>query len=165
MAFILFHDFFPELAEDETLTAQIPLDSGFDLPEGKYSFFELFCDEPGCDCRRVFFMILSPTNKERLALVNYGWESPEFYAKKYKTKDALMIADIKGPSLAIGQRQSSLAPAILELVQYIFSNNPEYIERIKRHYFMFRGAIDGRKQSKPVLPPADRGGRSRRRRR
>lgn len=164
MPFTLFHDLFPELAEAETLTAQIPPDSGFDLPEGKYSFYELFCDEPGCDCRRVFFMVLSPTHKQRLALLNYGWEPPEFYAKKYKTTDAFMIADIKGPSLAIGQQQSSLAPAILILAEYILSQNPGYIERIQRHYLMFRGMIDGRKQSKPARQTIEKHGRSRRRR-
>lgn len=36
------------------------------LPPEEYSFIEMFCDEPECDCRRAFFTVISlPAKKWR----------------------------------------------------------------------------------------------------
>ena len=50
---------------------------------------------------------------------------------------------MKGPVLAPMNRQSDLAPALLELAENVLLSSPEYVERIKRHYTLFRGKIDG----------------------
>jgi hypothetical protein len=54
-----------------------------DLPDGDYGFFELYCNEPDCDCRRVVVAVLRPGTgwKKFWATFNYGWESVEFYQK------------------------------------------------------------------------------------
>jgi len=39
-------------------------------------------------------------------------------------------------------RQSALAPALLALANAVLLSSPEYVERIKRHYTLFRGKID-----------------------
>lgn len=46
---------FPEVAAQETrvITAQ----GHALLPDGEYGLVELFCTEPGCDCRRVMLSI------------------------------------------------------------------------------------------------------------
>lgn len=56
MPFRLFHDLFPEIAERETRSVFLPVAQN-GLPAGGYAFKEMFCDEPGCDCRRAFFPV------------------------------------------------------------------------------------------------------------
>ena len=50
------------------------------LPADAYGMLEMYCNEPGCDCRRVFFMVVAKRYREPLAYVAYGWESRKFYA-------------------------------------------------------------------------------------
>ena len=68
MLFTPFEQFFPELAEEETRTFTILDNSkhsaGGGLPKDTYTLWESYCDEPDCDCRRVFFSVhSSKTNK------------------------------------------------------------------------------------------------------
>jgi hypothetical protein len=41
----------------------------------------LYCDEPGCDCRRVTINVLRPETGwgKVWATISYGWESTDFY--------------------------------------------------------------------------------------
>ncbi len=56
MPMIPFMEKFPELAAAETRSARV---AGHEsLPDGDYGFFELYCNEPGCDCRRVIVTVL-----------------------------------------------------------------------------------------------------------
>src|SRR5450759_1639168 len=52
------------------------------LADGEYGFFELYCNEPGCDCRRVTIDVLRPETGWRKiwATISYGWETLDFYA-------------------------------------------------------------------------------------
>ncbi|MGB5060998.1 MAG: hypothetical protein WBO48_20015 [Candidatus Promineifilaceae bacterium] len=34
------------------------------LPDGEYGLLEAYCNEPGCDCRRVMFTLLTPDSHE-----------------------------------------------------------------------------------------------------
>jgi hypothetical protein len=55
MPYVLLHNYFPELAGRETRSVTVPPGSPLGLPPGEYGFLETYCDEPGCDCRRVMF--------------------------------------------------------------------------------------------------------------
>ena len=55
-----------------------------------------------------------------------------------------VIAELQGPILNMGSPQSSLAPAILEIVKDAILQDNAYVERIKTHYKMFRDKIDGK---------------------
>lgn len=57
MPYSLFHSRFPDVAERETRTVTVIDSSDFNLPPAHYSFLEMFCDDPGCDCRRVFSLL------------------------------------------------------------------------------------------------------------
>ena len=142
MPFTLFHDMFPEIAERENRVITIFPDSGFELPAANYSFLEMYCDEPNCDCRRVFFYVMSSLSKKLEAVVTYGWKSPSFYAVWMKEEDPFIVAELKEPSLNVGSPQSVHAPAILELVRNVLLQDSSYIERLKRHYGLFRSKID-----------------------
>ena len=151
MPYVLFRNQFPELAERETRTITvINRDSPGDLPDGQYGLLEMFCDEPGCDCRRVFLYVVSSIHQRLEAVIAYGWETEAFYRRWLKSDDPRMIKDLQGPVLNLGSPQSELAPAILRVVRDIVLQDAGFVERIKRHYRMFRDRIDRRSSSLPV---------------
>lgn len=149
MPYALFHSRFPELAERETRSITVLGDSVRGLPTGEYGFLEMYCDERSCDCRRVFFSVLSRAKGEPIAVIAYGWERPEFYARWLGDDDPLAIKQLCGPVLNFGSPQSDLAPAILELVRNTLLRDTAYVERLKTHYRMFRGTID--KEQAPTV--------------
>ena len=67
----------------------------------------------------------------------------EFYAAWMKDDDPQVVANLKGPVLNLGSPASALAPALLELTRTVLLQDTRYVERIKRHYQMFRQRIDG----------------------
>ena len=145
MPYQLFHDLFPDMAGKETRTITVFGDrSKTGLPPGEYAFCEMFCNEPGCDCRRVFFYVMASFRKRCEAVIAWGWESPEFYANWFHHDDPEVIADLMGPCLNIGSPRSELAGPILDLARSVLLKDEAYVERIKRHYQLFRAMIDGK---------------------
>jgi len=146
MAFAPLHHYLPELAQRETRSITIFPGSGFDLPSAEYTLAETFCTEPGCDCRRVLFAVVSTRSEKIEAVVSYGWESRDFYAQWFRYADALktpeMISEMQGPALNPLGPCSKHAPAILEMVKQIALPDVAYVERVKRHYALFREKID-----------------------
>jgi hypothetical protein len=135
----------PELAEAETRSALVQAKENSDLPAACYSFVEMFCNEPGCDCRRGFFTVSSSATKQPEAVIAYGWESASFYRNWFKyavSKDD--IAELIGPVLNMGSPQGRHAPAILNLFTEALLPDRDYIERIKRHYKLFRATVGRR---------------------
>ncbi|MGV8120124.1 MAG: hypothetical protein AB2L14_10235 [Candidatus Xenobiia bacterium LiM19] len=142
MPYAPFFQYFPDIARMETRAISVPEGSPSGLPADDYGFVELYCDEPGCDCRRVFFNVMSNSAGKDLAVIAWGWESREFYKRWLGSNDRRVIDELKGPSLNIGSPQSRLAPILLELVKDVLLEDDEYVERIKRHYRMFREKVD-----------------------
>lgn len=144
MSFLMFHDVCPQVGFREIRSITLADDSGYDLPPGEYAFLEMYCADANCDCRRVYFQVFAVSNPAAvLAVICWGWETLAFYRKwgRYPgaAKDAKMM---KGPVLAPLNEQSALAPALLELTKSGLLTSPEYIERIKRHYTLFRKTVD-----------------------
>ncbi len=142
MPYSLFHSRYPDVAERETRTVIVIDSSDFNLPPAHYSFLEMFCDEPGCDCRRVFFSVVSSLQKDIQAVIAWGWEEREFYTKWMGDDDPRIINDLIGPALNLSSPQSNLAPALLYLFRNVLLQDTTYIERVKRHYAMFRQEVD-----------------------
>lgn len=142
MAFRLFHDFFPECAERETRTIIVLPEANLGVPAGEYGLLEMFCDEPGCDCRRVFFSVFSLTSKRIDAVIAWGWENIEFYSRWMSHSNRQASEYLKGPALNLGSPEADYAPAILALVREILNRDPAFVERIKRHYALFRAGIE-----------------------
>jgi len=148
MPFALFYSRFPEIAEAETRSVILPAgDNPWGLPAGTHSFLDMYCDEPGCDCRRVMLFTTSsayPPSEQPMAVIGYGWEPAAFYGAWFgghaSSED---IAEMMGPSLNFGSRQTDLAPALLRIFQEIVLPTEGYLERLKRHYAMFRASVDG----------------------
>jgi hypothetical protein len=147
MNFRLFADYFPDLAEEETRTILVPEDSPTGLPAAAYSFLEMFCDQKGCDCRRVFFYVTSSRMHQDnpAAVISYGWESRKFYGRWIGTKDPSVIQAMMGPALNLGSPQSDLAKPLLKLAKSVLLKDPAYIDRLKRHYRTFKDQVNARR--------------------
>src|SRR3954471_9420585 len=141
MPFVLFHEFFPEVAKQETRSITVQPGSNLGVPPGEYGFMEMFCDEAGCDCRRVMFYVLSPPRTDVEAVVAWGWENRDFYARWFGIDDPAMVTELQGPSLNLGSPQARHAGALLRIVKEILLADPAYVERVKRHYTLFREQI------------------------
>ena len=139
MPYVPFHEKFLEIAKKETRSI-LAFDDP-ELPEGNYALMESYCDEIGCDCRRVFFNIVSERRNEIVAVIAYGWEDSKFYADWFGDNDPRIIEDLKGPALNVGSPQSELAPLLLDKIKYVLMDR-DYIERIKKHYWMFKDLIE-----------------------
>jgi hypothetical protein len=163
MPYVSFHDHFPEVAERETRTVFILDDSPYDLPPGPYTLIEMYCNEPGCDCRRVFFCVVSPHRRHALAVVAYGWENRDFYERWFGHYDPEEIDVLKGPALNLASPQSDLAPAIMDMIQCTVLQDELYVERLKTHYKMFREKIDKEGVPGPPRATASRKRRTKRR--
>lgn len=145
MPYAPFEEYFRELAEKETRVITV-FPGGVDgLPPDAYAFRELFCNERGCDCRRVFFSVTSEKQQRMEAVIAYGWETKAFYAKWMGSADLDTLVDMQGPILNLGSPQSPLAPAILQLTKDVLLKDSAYLERVKRHYALFRQKIQGGK--------------------
>ena len=151
---------FGELAWKETRSITI---SGHPkLPADDYGLIEAYCNDENCDCRRVFFNVVSRKRNDIVAVIAYGWETKRFYAKWFKANDPVIIRQMQGPILNPGSPQSELAPALLEMVRGVVLKDPEYIARLKRHYQMFKVKVDpkhfppSRAQESNALPASPR---------
>lgn len=144
MPFQMFHEMCPEIGFRETASVTLP-EPADGLPADSYAFLEMYCAEAGCDCRRVYFHVVAASNPAaELAMISWGWEPLKFYRRWGSfPKTARDAKAMKGPILAPVHHQSALAPPLLELAKNVLLSSPEYVERIKRHYAMFRAKIDG----------------------
>jgi hypothetical protein len=134
-----FHEIFPEIAQEETRT--ITVFNSSDLPAGEYGLTEAYCNKPGCDCRRVFLNVVDWRTGQVLAVITYGWENRAYYVEWFGKDDPDIIEELQGPALNSMSRQSDLAPALLQAVKYVLQDR-NYLSRIKRHYRMFKEAVD-----------------------
>lgn len=139
MPMVPFMERFPDLAARETRS--VTVSGRTDLPDGEYGFLELYCDEPGCDCRRVMIDVLrADTEWNKIwATINYGWESLEFY-KKWGGS-SVTAANSKGPFLDPLNPQTPYSSALLNLFRLLLES-PGYAQRIQTHYQIFRQTVD-----------------------
>ena len=105
---------FPGLGEQETRVATILEDD--DLPAGEYAFLELYCDEPGCDCRRVVIQVVERSSRKKIwATMNYGWEKPGYYVKWMGS--ASLAEEAAGLTLDPLFPQTEYAPALVSALR------------------------------------------------
>jgi hypothetical protein len=152
MPFALLYDLCPDVAEQESRSIIVTPNANLGLPAGDYLFAEMFCNEPDCDCRRVFFSVFSPGGHRIEAVITWGWEDREFYKRWLGDDDPSMISEMQGPNLNMTSAQSENAPALLKLAQRVLLVDTAYVERIKRHYQLFRSKVDGRSKTDRKSP-------------
>jgi hypothetical protein len=127
---------FTELGTRETRTITTAGLQG--LPADEYALLELYCDEAGCDCRRVVIEVIARRTGDVLAIINYGWESREFYEKKLGSDE--YAREVVGASLDPLNRQSRHAPILLAMFRDVVKDRA-YKERLAQHYRMFKETV------------------------
>ena len=125
----------------ETRTIGLPQPQG-GLPAGWYSFKEMFCDESECDCRRVFLLVEASFRDGVEAVIAWGWEDLAFYERWITYGDKEGARGLAGPILNPMSPETALAPHLLALFKQVLLKDADYIERVKRHYKMFRDEIE-----------------------
>lgn len=140
------HDVCRKIAENETRFLIIQ-EEYKDLPKGEYGFVELYCIDSKCDCRNVYIQMINPEHTEPLATISYGWERLKFYEGWMGSKSEDVIHSFKGPALTLG-RHSNYAPTLLELFTEVIIEDDSYVERLKKHYKLFKNEINKRARSK-----------------
>jgi hypothetical protein len=148
MAMVPFYARFRDLALRETRSAAV---QGMrNLPDGEYGFFEFYCDDPNCDCRRVLIQVACPgTGGKIWATLNYGWETPEFYAEWAHGEEAAQ--DCRGATLDPLNPQTEYSDALLGLFKDLLRDKA-YEARLRRHYELFKQELRGGRRS--VIQPA-----------
>src|SRR2546425_12817606 len=108
------------------------------LPRGEYGFLEFYCNEAGCDCRRVVLHVLNKDTRDLVwASINFGWESPSYYGK-WTSGDADSARDMAGATLDPLNPQTEHSEALLELFKQVVLADPAYVRRLERHYNLFK---------------------------
>ena len=92
--------------------------------------------------------MVSSIQNDIKAVIAWGWEEKGFYVKWMGHNDEHVIKELMGPVLNITSPQSKLAPALLKLFQEVLLRDNAYIERVKRHYDMFRETVENKGKKK-----------------
>jgi hypothetical protein len=142
-----FYRAFPKLADSELRSATIVPAYGWSLPGGQYAFMELYCNEKGCDCRRVTIAVFAERDRDFVAHISLGFDS-----------DGVMA----GPFLDPLNRQTPYAGELADLFTDIINEDPAYLARLQRHYVLVQGKARGAALCRATLREA-RGGEARRR--
>ncbi len=135
---------FPELGPQETRVACIE-DDGV-LLRGRYAFLESYCEEKGCVCNRVMLTVIEESAPEKIwASISFGWDQPEWFSDgRFLRRHG---ATASGAFLDPLCPQSEHAAELLDLFEWMITQDPAYVERLKRHYTLFKGAPSPRAPS------------------
>jgi hypothetical protein len=100
--FVSFWEVFPQIAKKETRSLIIAKDPV--IPADTYTFFELYCADPGCDCRMVRFSVLAESGSSH-AEISYKWHEKKYYRGPFNDFEE---NGLPGPSCSFGAPQGPL---------------------------------------------------------
>jgi hypothetical protein len=86
------------------------------------------------------------------ATISYGWERLDFYQKWGGA--GYHPIEIKGPYLDPLNPQTNYSSALLNLFRFLIQS-PDYVDRLRRHYQMFRESVD-REPSRSITQETNR---------
>ena len=118
---------FPKLGEKETRVVTVFEQQAGGPPPDQYGFVELFCDEKNCDCRRVMISVHASRANKVMATINMGFDPDDVDA---------------GPFLDPLNPQSEYSSYFIKLFTAIINDDPEYLDRLQRHYVLFKEKIE-----------------------
>ena len=104
------------------------------LPDGEYCFIDKYCTDPSCDCRKTMIEVIH--NGKFVSLINYGWESPEFYQRWMGDSELEQIAPMSGASVDISSPDRVSSEGILGLFQALL--NEEWKKAFKTNYSLVK---------------------------
>jgi hypothetical protein len=126
-----FGELFPQLAQDECRVIWLPdaPERSDDIPADGYALVEFYCNDRKCDCRRVMLNLVRESTGQLVGVVSYGL-----------CPDATPV----GPFLDPLHPRAKYAHLLLELVDDLVLSDTRYVERLRRHYAMFKAEINGK---------------------
>ena len=132
---IPFGSVFREIAARETRSVRISESSEhqgpFDTPAGEYAFLEHYCDEAGCDCRRVMLAVVSRASMAPVAWISHSFDPPKpgAHIKEQTFLDPMF----------------KHAPYGRDLMRIFLARvlDEPYDARLRRHYRMIKDHITG----------------------
>ena len=105
------------------------------LPDGEYSFLDLYCTDKKCDCRKAMFHVLH--NGKLVSVVNYGWENEAYYRKWLRCdRDDSMPQEMVGVKVDLMSPDLVSSDGIEALIRHLMSK--EWQAKIKRYYILTR---------------------------
>ncbi len=146
----------PETAVRETRELYLPPseDASADdaSPQGRFLLVEWYCENPKCDCRRVLLGVCRDVPKvnpdETVLMINFGWESPEFYMRWRKgdptdPRDVEFAREMAGATVDsfAGPRPDAEGMQLFEIVKRFVLSDLTYVARLARHYAEFRAKV------------------------
>jgi hypothetical protein len=134
MSMVPYGTFFPELPL-AVPTLYLERNTG-GIPKGKYRFFDLYCNEKGCDCRRVMLMVANDKDKQ-VACISMGFD---------------LNAEMAGPYLDILNKQSEYAEELMEAFVSLINDDADTIETYQQHYCEVRTKVEGKKYKGKPFP-------------
>ena len=127
-----------ELLGDTTPIRTLTIKGSPSLPDGEYALAESYCGDLCCDCRKV--MIMVHHNQRFVSLINYGWESVEFYTEWYgRHMDARTLAEMQGPNIDLSS--PDLVPPVAMLDFFIEVLNDNYRQHLHTQYQRCKQAL------------------------
>ncbi len=111
------------------------------LPDGEYSFIDMYCADPMCDCRKTIIQVMH--NGKLVSIINYGWESATFYEHWMGSseKDNLM-PKMHGASIDMTSPNIVSMEGILALFNALL--NDIWIAKFKHNYNEVKAAMSKR---------------------
>lgn len=133
----------PEVAERET-RSMILFEDKDGLPAGEYLFQEAFCEGKNCDCRRVMFMVHRRDvglrgPGQHVTTIGYGWEPLSFYLS-WMRGDREGAEFMRGPMLEPNRPFFDHDVEVLRVFEKIVLPSPGYVDRVRRHYELFKAS-------------------------
>src|SRR5258705_9823179 len=116
---------FPEVAERELRGVQTVDERG---RAASFAFREVYCVEPGCDCRRVTLLAFWMEGERVAASIDY------FFETSRKRGEGHAFLDPQKP-------QSEHSESLLEIFEQLVKDR-EYREQLHRHYEMWKKVVD-----------------------
>jgi preprotein translocase subunit SecA len=141
MTMVQFGTLFREVEEHEIRS--IVVDGQEGLPDGTFAFVELYCREPGCDCRRVMINVLDLERKRHIATINHGFDPPKAH---WRDEGQTFLDPLN--------TQGRWSAGFLEFFLEMIARDADYRIRLERHYEMWKRVVDDpRDPRQKLLPP------------
>ncbi len=138
MSMVMFTVLYPEIGAAETRCIIVQTGGRWrrreeEEEEEEFALFELYCAEPGCDCRRVLFNVVSKRLNRHVATISHGFEAP---GEKSAVPEQTFLDPL--------HRQSEFSEDLLAIFTRRVLMDPEYCRRLERHYAMFKEVVNNR---------------------
>lgn len=120
-----------ELIGEKHQVRSVRITQSPELPDGEYSFIDMYCSDSSCDCRKTMIQVLH--NGIHVSTINYGWESAEFYKKWMGSgSEDNHLPSMSGGTIDLTSPNRVSEEGILGLFYALL--NDTWIAKMKRHY-------------------------------